>query len=150
MKLIVCILLFSIYTYAQTESLDNEFSEALNQQLKKVKSACEENKNIDQRIADIKEGIDNLGILTKKYLPQENRLSIRNNILLSKIDNILFSGMVFRGEFTKQAVQEDNIAHNFIRYYKFMYNLGDSVDMQDFKEQWAKDIAQGLSCLYPK
>lgn len=174
MKLVVCILLFSIYAHTQikstytlaqntqvrnpdnppseneSESLDDELSKVLNQQFNKIKSACEENKAPDQRIADVKEGIDNLSITTKKYLSQRSRLSISHLILLSELDDIFSSGMLFRGSFTKQTVQENNVAYNFINYYKFMHNLGDNVDVQDFEEQWVKDIAQGLSCLYPQ
>ena len=134
----------------QSEFLDDELEKALNRQFGKIKSTCEENKTPDQRIADVKEGIDELGILTYKYLPQEDRLSIKHNILLSKIDNILFSGMVFRREFTKQTVQEDNVASNFISYFKFMHAMGESTGVKDFKEQWARDVARGLSCLYPQ
>ena len=134
----------------QSESLDDELEKALNRQFRKIKSACEENKTPDQRIADVKEGIDELLILVKKYSPQEDRLSIEHNIRLSEIEDVLYSGMVFRGEFTKQTVQEDNVAYNFISYYKFMHNKGDSIGVKDFKAQWARDVARGLSCLYPQ
>ncbi len=137
----------------QSESLDDALEKALNRQFQKIKSACEENKTPDQRIADVKEGIDELGILIEKYSPQEHRLSIKHRILLSEINNVLYSGHVFSWrswKFTKQALQEDNVASAFITYYKFMNGLGDSIGVKDFKQQWARDFARGLSCLYPQ
>lgn len=134
----------------QSEALDDELERALNRQFQKIKSACDENKNPEQRIADVKERIDKLGILVKKYSPQEHRLSIKHRLLLSEIDDVLSSGMLFRGEFTNQTVQKDNVAYTFINYYKFMHALGNSVGVKDFKAQWARDVARGLSCLYPQ
>ena len=178
-SLAVCILLFAVHAHAQkenfrilaentqvenpgnpsagskptpalqSESLDDELEKALNRQFGKIKSACEENKTLDQRIADVKEGIGKLGILVKKYSPQEHRLSIANRILLAEIESVLYSGHVFTWNSwkSKQTVQENDFADAFITYYKFMNGLGDSIGVKDFKQQWARDFARGLSCL---
>ena len=134
----------------QSEFLDDELEKALNRQLRKIKSACEENKTPDQRIADVKEGVDKLYILIKKYSPQKDRLSMNPRTLLVEIEDVLSSGMVFIRQFTKQTVQEHDFAYAFISYYKFMFQLGDSIGVKDFKRQWARDVARGLSCLYPQ
>ena len=133
----------------RSESLDDELEKALNRQFGKIKSACEENKTLDQRIADVKEGLDELGILVKKYSPQEDRLSIPNRILLAEIEDVLYSGHVFTWNSwkSKQTVQENDFADSFITYYKVMNGLGDSIGVKDFKQQWARDFARGLSCL---
>ena len=136
----------------QSESLDDALEKALNRQFQKIKSACEKNKTPDQRIADVKEGIDKLDILIEKYSLQKDRLSIEHRILLAVIEDVLFSGHVFKwnSRLSKQTVQENDFADYFITYYKFYNGLGDSIGVKDFKQQWARDIAGGLSCLYPQ
>ena len=136
----------------RSESLDDELERALNRQFRKIKSACEENKTPDQRIADAKEGIDKLYSLIEKYSLQKDRLSIKHHILLVEIEDVLFTGHVFywNNWISKQTVQKNDFADSFITYYKFYNGLGDSIGVKDFKQQWARDVARGLSCLNPQ
>ena len=181
MKLGLIVLLFCIYTHAQTkyqvlpltesevhiQKLDHsstgdeeipdpfkfkpleeiDIGVELEQQFSKIKSTCEKDKTLKQKIANIREGVDNLSALIDKYLPQRHKLSIKHSIILSEVDNVLSSGMVFRGTLEEQ-VQNENIRYLFVSYYRFMHNMEHTIEPTDFPLQWAKDVAQGLSCLY--
>ena len=135
---------------SQQASLDDVFVKAVNQQIATIKSTCDGEKTLDQKIINVRDGVSDLRKLIEQYLPQQNKLSMNNTILLLELDDVFSYGMVFRGKITRQMVTSENLTYSFIVYYKFIHNLGDKVKVQDFAQQWPKDVVQGLSCLYPK
>ena len=135
------------FNFRLPEKID--ISEELDREFNKIKSACEKDQTLDQTVSNVREGINNLSALTDKYLSQRHKLSIEHSIILSEVNDVLSSGMVFRGTLTQQ-VQTEDIRYLFVSYYRFMHNLGRNIEPTDFPHQWAKDMARGLSCLYSK
>ena len=133
---------------AQLESPDRYVDTVLSQQFNKIKSACDENKTLDQRIADIREAIVELSDLIEQYYEhQRHQLSIHNRIRLAEINDVLFTAHVFRSSPTKELVLSTNFYDSFVSYYGFMFN-SEIEKVEDFYQQWARDFARGLGCLY--
>ena len=132
---------------------DRRFDEAVNEEIyeaiRRIKSACDSDKTRDEKIAAAETGLHDLLDTARKYLPQERRLEIRTGILLSTIEDIFFGSMIVKFDTPfKEHVEWNNVFETFVSYYKFMYNLGDRIRPQDFVEEWARDMARGLACLY--
>ena len=142
---------FALSESAQLESLDEYVGAVLDQQLNKIRSACDENKTLDQKLADIAEAYYGLSRLERQYNPRKHihELSLYNYMRLAGIKSVLDSVMIFRGGApTKELVLSRDYYYNFVHEYKFMYNLGDSIKGEDFKRPWARDFVRGLGCLY--
>ena len=134
---------------AQLESPNRYVDAILSQQLNKIRSACDENKTLDLRIADIQDAIDELYVLVWQYLPnQRHKLSLEHRWILAEIGDAISYSMVFRGTLTKEYVLTEDLYNVFVTHYKFMNALGDSIKAEDFNQQWARDFAQGLGYLY--
>ena len=134
----------------QQESLDDAFLREFNQHIATIKSACDGKKTLDQKIINVREGVNGLASLLERYLPMKSELSMGNGMVLFETEKVFYYSLVFKEEITKQTIKDEKYAYSFVAYYKYLYNLGDNVRAQDFKQKWARDMAQGLSCLDSK
>ena len=134
---------------AQFESLNEHVDAVLSHQFNKIRSACDENKTLDQRITDIQEAIDELRVLVDLYQPnQRHKLSMKHRMLLPSIYDVLSYSLIFRDNLTKELLLSRDLYGSFVTYHRFMFGLGESIKAADFNQQWARDFAQGLGCLY--
>ena len=134
----------------QKESLDDAFLREFNQHIVSIKSACEGRKTLDQKIINVREGVNGLESLLERYLPMKSELSMGNTTILFVTEEVFYYSLVFKEEITKQTIKDEQYAYSFVAYYKYLYNLGDNVRAQDFKQKWVRDMAQGLFCLDSK
>lgn len=134
---------------AQNEDFDSMVNEEISRAVQEIRSVCDSKKAWEQKISIVEKGLYDLLEAAEKYSQFESKLEIRTRILLSVILDVFYGSMVvkFDTPLIKWA-KRDNIFKIFVSYYKFMYNMGDSVRPGDFKEDWARDMAQGLACLY--
>ena len=126
-----------------------EFSSEFDRSIARFKDACEANRSPDQRLSTIEAGVDALSALVSKYEQEAHELWSSNHILLLTIEDLLYAGMVFTrwGHSLADLVRTEDLAGSFVSYYKYMHNIGDNVKARDFREKWARDMAEGLACL---
>ena len=114
-----------------------------------MESACESVKIPAEKIAAAGKGLYELLNVATKYEPMDARLRISTRILLAELRDILILSFVMKHDVPfDEWVKIDNVYYNFVSYYKFMHNLGDKIRPEDFRQDWARNIARGLACLY--
>lgn len=128
---------------------DSMVNEKIIRAARKISSACDGNKTWNQKVHVVEKGLWGLFETATKYSHFDPNLKIRTRILLGEIKDVFSESLIVKSDtpLTDWAKHE-NIFSEFVTYYKFMYNLGDSVTPRDFCEKWARDTAKGLACLY--
>ncbi len=126
-----------------------EFSGAFDRSIARFKDACEANRSPDQQLSTIEAGVDALIALVGTYEKEARELWSSNHILLLTMEDLLYESMVFARPDHSLAdlARTEDLADKFVSYYKYMNNIGDDVEARDFRETWARDMAEGLACL---
>ena len=133
----------------QIRRLNAEFSSEFDRSIARFKDACEANRSPDQRLATIEAGVDALFALVEKYEREAHELWSSNHILLLTMEDLLYDGMIFTrgGHSLADLARAEDLSDKFVSYYKYMNNLGDDARTRDFRQKWARDMAEGLACL---
>ena len=147
-------LLLSVAEEGDTEErrirrLNAEFSSEFDLSIARFKDACEANRSPDQQLSMIEAGVDALFALVSKYEQEAHELWSSNHILLLTMEDLLYDGMIFTrlGHSPADLARTEDLSDNFVSYYKYMNNLADDARARDFRQKWARDMAEGLACL---
>ena len=105
---------------------------------------------LEQKVKALNKNLKALRQAVDRYLKEPN-LSIPDELLLRGIEsNTDPSRISYAKPITKQMVQEINLRGSFITAYFVDYGLPDNTEVKDFPHEWAKQIFNGIHCLYTK
>ena len=97
----------------------------------------------------MEKGLRELQGVAINYKHVDERLGMHTQMWLDQIRNIFALTLILKPFVPfDEWVKVENVHTSFVSFYKFSHNLGDNVRPEDFRKDWARDIAQGLACLY--
>ena len=145
--------------FSKTEVLGEDYYKDLDSEpirrevgihLKAIENLCETKRTLSEKINSLNDSFQALKDLIIDYLNESN-LGTDDALFLRGIKaNISIDSISYGRPITEKFVKEIDIRKQFLIAYRGHYGLPEDMSAEKLPHEWAKQIYNGLNCLYKK